>query len=40
MIDIEGKMGTKVMITVDGEGTRAIETTDTQADTTKAMIKA
>jgi len=40
MIDSEGKMGTTVMMMVDGEGTRAVETTDTQADTRKAMIKA
>jgi len=40
MMDIEGKMGTTVMMMVDGEGTRVVKTTDTQADTTRAMIKA
>ena len=42
MIDSRGKMGTTVMMMVlDGEGTRAVETADThQADTTKATIKA
>jgi hypothetical protein len=43
MTDVEGKMGTTtvmMMMLVDGEGWRAVETTDTQADTTKAMIKA
>jgi hypothetical protein len=41
MIDIqEGEMATTVMMVVGGEGTRAVETTDTQADTTRAMIKA
>ena len=43
MIDIQdGKMATTVMMMVDsgGEGMRAVETTDTQADTTRAMIKA
>lgn len=39
MIDTGGKMGTTVMMMVDGEGRRAVETTDTQADTKKAMIK-
>ena len=39
-INIEGKMGTTVMMMVDGEGTKAVETSDTQADTKKVMIKA
>jgi hypothetical protein len=37
VMEIEGKMGMTVMMMVDGEGTRAI---DTQTDSTKAMIKA
>lgn len=40
MKEIEGKMGTTVTMMVDGEGTRAVETIDTQTDTTKATIKA
>lgn len=42
VIDVEGEMATRVMMMVDlgGEGTRAVETTDTQADTTRAMIEA
>jgi hypothetical protein len=41
MIDIKvGKMGTTVVVMVDREGTRAVETTVSQANTTEVMIKA
>ena len=39
MVDNEGRMDTTVMMMVDGGGTRAVETTESQTDPTKAMIK-